>query len=483
MRVAFINPQGNFDNNDSYWTQHPDFGGQLVYVKEVALALGEMGIDVDIITRKIVDDGWPEFSREVEIYHGNPNVRVVRISFGGDKFLPKEELWPYLANEFVNGIVDFYKKENTKPDAITTHYADGGLVGAILSNLFDVPFTFTAHSLGAQKMDKLGVNKDNFDEFEKRFKFSKRIFAERISMNRSCVNIVSTDQERFNQYSHKYYSGAVDVNDNNKFKVIAPGVNTKVFTYEYQEDDDKAKEYIYKYLKRDVSEDRLNLQYIVLSSRFDKKKNHKGAVLAFAKNKELQKKANLVIVLRNVENAFEDYSNLNQEEKEIMDELMAIIKEYNLYGKVTMFPINGQKQLASAYRVFSSLKSVFCLTALYEPFGLAPIEAMYAGLPAVVTKNGGTLETVDKGKYGVVVDPENPEDIAQGIMKALENFDAFKKFGIERVESKFTWKATANGYLEAIENAIRKRERISSFYYARENEDHLIGKMKGLLGE
>ncbi|WDC84816.1 glycosyltransferase [Caloramator sp. mosi_1] len=476
MRVAFINPQGNFDNNDSYWTQHPDFGGQLVYVKEVALALGDMGIKVDIITRKIVDDEWPEFSKDVEIYHGNENVRVVRIAFGGDKFLPKEELWPYLANEFIDGIVEFYKRENTKPDAITTHYADGGLVGAILSNIFDVPFTFTAHSLGAQKMDKLGVNKDNFDEFEKRFNFSKRIFAERIAMNRSYVNIVSTEQERFNQYSHKYYDGAVDVNDDTKFKVVAPGVNTKVFTYEYQQEDEKTKEYIYKYLKRDIAKDRLNLQYIILSSRFDKKKNHKGAVLAFAKNKELQQKANLVIVLRNVENAFQDYSNLNAEEKEIMDDIMAIIKEYNLYGKVSMFPINGQKQLASAYRVFSQLKSVFCLTALYEPFGLAPIEAMYAGLPAVVTKNGGTLETVKGGKYGVVVDPENPVDIAQGLIKALDNFEVYKKLGIERVESKYTWRATAKGYLEAIEESLRKREEIDSYYYTRVEGDNLIKK-------
>ncbi|MCX7694779.1 MAG: glycosyltransferase [Caloramator sp.] len=483
MRIAFINPQGNFDNNDSYWTQHPDFGGQLVYVKEVALALGEMGINVDIITRKIVDDKWPEFSKDVEIYHGNKNVRVVRITFGGDKFLPKEELWPYLANEFVDGIVEFYRKENTKLDAITTHYADGGLVGAILSNIFDVPFTFTAHSLGAQKMDKLGVNKDNFDEFEKRFNFSKRIFAERIAMNRSCVNIVSTEQERFNQYSHKYYTGAVDVNDDRKFKVVPPGVNTKVFTYEYSEEDDKTKEYIDRYLRRDISEDRLNLQYVVLSSRFDKKKNHKGAVIAFAKNKKLQEKANLVIVLRNVENAFEDYSNLNAEEKEIMDEIMAIIKEYNLYGKVSMFPINCQRQLASEYRVFSRLKSVFCLTALYEPFGLAPIEAMYAGLPAVVTKNGGTLETVDRGHYGVIVDPENPEDVAEGLIKALDNFEMYKKLGIERVESKYTWRATAKGYLDAINEALRKREGIERYYYTKEGEENLMRKMKGLLGD
>ncbi len=34
MHVAFVNPQGNFDPEDSYWTAHPDFGGQLVYVKQ-----------------------------------------------------------------------------------------------------------------------------------------------------------------------------------------------------------------------------------------------------------------------------------------------------------------------------------------------------------------------------------------------------------------------------------------------------------------
>jgi len=33
MYIAFFNPQGNFDRLDSYWTMHPDFGGQLVYKK------------------------------------------------------------------------------------------------------------------------------------------------------------------------------------------------------------------------------------------------------------------------------------------------------------------------------------------------------------------------------------------------------------------------------------------------------------------
>lgn len=34
MHVAFLNPQGNFDPDDSYWTAHSDFGGQLVYAEK-----------------------------------------------------------------------------------------------------------------------------------------------------------------------------------------------------------------------------------------------------------------------------------------------------------------------------------------------------------------------------------------------------------------------------------------------------------------
>lgn len=65
MYIALLNPQGNFDPQDRYWTAHPDFGEQLVYVKEVALALGRMGHQVDILTRHIVDPECVLFARKI----------------------------------------------------------------------------------------------------------------------------------------------------------------------------------------------------------------------------------------------------------------------------------------------------------------------------------------------------------------------------------------------------------------------------------
>jgi sucrose-phosphate synthase len=66
MRVIFLNPQGNFDENDSFLCEHPDFGGQLVYVKEVCIALARLGVKVDIITRHINDSEWAPFSKEID---------------------------------------------------------------------------------------------------------------------------------------------------------------------------------------------------------------------------------------------------------------------------------------------------------------------------------------------------------------------------------------------------------------------------------
>ena len=68
MHIVFLNPQGNFDPADSYLTEHPDFGGQLVYVKELAQAIAQQGHKVDIVTRRIRDPSWPEFFADQDSY-------------------------------------------------------------------------------------------------------------------------------------------------------------------------------------------------------------------------------------------------------------------------------------------------------------------------------------------------------------------------------------------------------------------------------
>jgi len=73
-------------------------------------------------------------------------------------------------------------------------------------------FTFTAHSLGAQKLDRLLLDKtQTLAALDAHYHFARRITAERVAMNRAARVITSTHQERTEQYGHPAYHGLVGV--------------------------------------------------------------------------------------------------------------------------------------------------------------------------------------------------------------------------------------------------------------------------------
>ncbi len=460
MRVAFINPQGNFDKNDSYWTTHPDFGGQLVYVKEIASAMSEMGINCDIVTRKIVDDRWPEFANEFDSYPGRNNLRIVRIPFGPEGFLRKEKLWPHLG-EFAKRIREFYHAERTLPNFVTTHYGDGGLTGAMLFKETGIPYSFTAHSLGAQKLDKLLQTGADRLQIEREFNFSFRIAAERIAMKYSAINFVSTSMERFQQYSHRLYRDFSDVGNDSRYFVVPPGVNTYIFTTNSTELDGIIERRLKEAIERFSDLSRLQLPMIIVASRLEQKKNHIGVVRAFVKDRELNSNSNLVIVTRGLHDPYEEYGSLQEPDRTVLGEILDQISRNEMMDRVVFMNIENQLELSALYRIGSKRRSVFALTSLYEPFGLAPIEAMACGLPAVATSCGGPVETLRENnvEYGILVDPLETEDIARGIKRALfsgsDFWEEMSSRGIDRVTEKYTWKSAAEGYLNQIMKKIK----------------------------
>lgn len=454
VRLAFLNPQGNFDAADSHWTEHPDFGGQLVYVKNVALALAALGHEVDIVTRLVDDPEWPEFCRPVDTYPGVERVRIVRIPCGPPGFLPKEELWFHLGS-WVGGISEFYR--DGLPDAAAGHYADGGVAAALLRAHHGVPFTFTAHSLGAQKMDKLGANAATLAELDRRYLFRRRVVAERTAMSHAGLVITSTNQERFDQYGHPAYSGAIEPNDDQRFRIVPPGVALDVFSVDRPNPSETAtKQHVEAALAGQIPADRTSLPAVVASSRLDPKKNIVALVEAFAASPELRERANLVLFTGALAAPLADPSGAGPIERAELDRIRTVIDRAHLHETVAAFGIQGQPALAAAYRHLAGRQSVFALTTLYEPFGLAPLEAAAAGLPVVVTRNGGPSESLREGtrEYGVLVDPENPDDVAAGLLRALgPEGRALAAAGRQRVLDRYTWDRTAIGYLEAIDAA------------------------------
>ena len=79
-------------------------------------------------------------------------------------------------------------------------------------------------------------------------------------------------------------------------------------------------------------------------------------------------------------------------------------------------------------------------TSLYEGFGIPVLEALACGAP-VVTSAGTAMAEVADGA-AVLVDPSDPEAIADGIRRAIASRAELAARGPERARD-FTWQASA----------------------------------------
>ena len=470
MHIACINPQGNFDPADSHWTAHPDFGGQLVYVKQLALAMESLGHRVDIITRQIIDPKWPEFADRIDGYPDHPNIRVLRFPCGPPYFLPKEELWPYLRG-WVGHIIQWYRSENSQPDVCMGHYADGGLCSALLQEQMGIPFTFTAHSLGAWKLDRLletesgcapgqTVGAGVLMPLETRYSFGARIPAEQSSMARAGVIIASTAEERDQQYRHPAYREIAGADGEQRISVVPPGVDHAIFDLNTRSpSEEEVRQAIHVALDRDIAPERRNLPAVIAWSRLDPKKNYLGLIQAFARSPVLRSRANLILITRGLEDPLHHPDAASANEQQVLLPMIDETDRYDLWGAVSAFHLAGQDAAAALYRWGTETGAVFCLPAEHEPFGLSLIEAMATGLPVVATSHGGPQETTDGGWAGLLADPHDPEEIAEQLLRLIADPEAWNRYaarGRARAIQLYSWEQTAAGYLRLVDEVLRR---------------------------
>ncbi len=95
---------------------------------------------------------------------------------------------------------------------------------------------------------------------------------------------------------------------------------------------------------------------------------------------------------------------------------------------------------------------VFVLPSLYEPFGIAALEAMAAHTPVVVSDVGGLSEIVEDGVTGVKVPHGEPMPLAKALIRVLED-DAFasqlKQNAYRSIQARYGWDLVAEKTLEA----------------------------------
>jgi len=85
----------------------------------------------------------------------------------------------------------------------------------------------------------------------------------------------------------------------------------------------------------------------------------------------------------------------------------------------------------------------FTFLSLYEGFGLMPLEAMSCGSPVLASRTSSLPEVVGDG--GLLVDPENVDEISRAMIGLLRNpklRDQLRKDALTQA-AKFDWKRTA----------------------------------------
>jgi glycosyltransferase involved in cell wall biosynthesis len=67
------------------------------------------------------------------------------------------------------------------------------------------------------------------------------------------------------------------------------------------------------------------------------------------------------------------------------------------------------------------LASVFCRPSYSEGLPLTMLEAMASGVPPVVTGIAGVPEVVTDHETGVLLEPGNPDEVAQAVIELFDN--------------------------------------------------------------
>jgi glycosyltransferase involved in cell wall biosynthesis len=101
----------------------------------------------------------------------------------------------------------------------------------------------------------------------------------------------------------------------------------------------------------------------------------------------------------------------------------------------------------SVLRYYYSAADIFITTPWYAPFGLTPLEAMACGTPVIGSNVGGLKFSIEDGKTGFLVPPNDPEALAQKISMLMEDRQLLRNMkanALMRVHALFTWTKVAD---------------------------------------
>jgi glycogen(starch) synthase len=94
-----------------------------------------------------------------------------------------------------------------------------------------------------------------------------------------------------------------------------------------------------------------------------------------------------------------------------------------------------------------------------EPFGLVALEAALMARPVVATRVGGLVEVVEDRTTGLLVERENPDALAEAVIRLLEDPAAADRMGRTaraRARKRFAWERCVDEYDSLYERSRQK---------------------------
>ncbi len=136
-----------------------------------------------------------------------------------------------------------------------------------------------------------------------------------------------------------------------------------------------------------------------------------------------------------------------------LDALRKLARRLGLGDRVRLLgAVAEDRQVREEY----ARASCFCLPSLQEGFGIVFLEAMATGLPVVAGRAGAVPEVVPDGEAGVLVEPTDPEALADALVRVLTDDELARRLGHAGRERAggFTPEASARRFLEAVADLL-----------------------------
>ena len=156
---------------------------------------------------------------------------------------------------------------------------------------------------------------------------------------------------------------------------------------------------------------------------------------------------------KNGYNVYFDYVGARTGAPEYVKKLYRLIDKLALNNFVRFHDAVNEKELLDFYQ----RSDFFIFPNTPETWGLAVFEVMATGVPVIVSKSYGASEVLTHMENSLLIPPENPEQIANSVIKLIENNTLREKIvrqGRLFVENNIRWHLFAIKMLRAMKDVV-----------------------------